>query len=167
MTTQTKTKKPRKLTKKREGFVKDYVETGNATEAAVRNFDVKDRNSAKSVGSALLTNVDIIEAVEEKKETLKEALERVGVTPEKIAKKVNVLLTAKDPDGNPDFKAIDKGIAHATKIRGDVNDQPPIAPTHATYNFLFSKEVQSEVAQIEARIKQKLIGPHDAIPKQN
>lgn len=158
--------KPRKLTKKREGFVRDYVETGNAAEAAARNYPVKNRDVAKSVGSELLTFPDVIEAVEERKETLKEALEAVGVTPKKIATKVKVLLDAKDPKGNPDYKAIDKGVAHATKIRGDVSEPPFTPPTHATYNFLFSKETQAEVAQIEAKIKARLIKPH-AIPEQN
>lgn len=165
MTLKTDQKKPRrkKLTPKREGFVEDFVKTGNATEAVVRNFDTKNRDSAKVIGSKLLTNANVIEAVEEKKLTLKEALEKKGVTSEKIAEKVDVLLEATDEKGNPDYKAIDKGIAHATRIRGDVNDLPPVAPTHATYNFLFSKEVQADVKEIEARIKARLIAPTPVI----
>lgn len=45
----------RTLTKKRRGFVNDYADTGNATEATIRNFNVKNRIVAKSVGSELLT----------------------------------------------------------------------------------------------------------------
>lgn len=160
----------RKLTKKREGFVKDYVETGNGAEAARRNFNVKNDNSARAVASELLTFPNVAAAVEERKLSLKEALEKKGINAEKIAETVGELLEATDPDGNPDYRARDKGVAHATRIRGDVSDAPPVGPTNATYNFLFSKDVRSEVQQIEERIKAKLINPNadpHAVPEQS
>lgn len=157
MSKETQKPKLRKLTKKREGFVRDYVETGSATEAAARNYPVKNRRNATVVGSELLTFPDVVAAVEERKETLREALERQGINSDYLAKKIGVLLTAKDGDGNPNVTAVDKGIAHATKIRGDVTETPPAPPVNATYNFLFSKDVQDEVKEIEDRIKQKLI----------
>lgn len=43
--------KTRRLTKKQKGFIKDYIETGNGTEAAMRNYNLKDRIVAKSVAS--------------------------------------------------------------------------------------------------------------------
>lgn len=161
MATKTKQKKPRRLSKKREGFVKDFVETGNATEAAVRNFNVKDRKVAQAVGSEVLSSPIVQEAVEARKETLREALERKGVTSEKIADTVSDLLEATDPDGNPDYKARDKGVVHATRIRGDVTDTPPVTPTNNTYNFLkITVEDQRDIKSIEARLKEKLIQPH-------
>lgn len=33
------------LSPKEKGFVNDYIDTGNATEAAARNYDVANRNS--------------------------------------------------------------------------------------------------------------------------
>src|SRR5438552_3585478 len=38
------------LSPKQEGFVRDYLETGNATEAAARNYDVVDRATASNIG---------------------------------------------------------------------------------------------------------------------
>lgn len=39
----------RKLTIKQRGFVKDYIETKNATEAVRRNYDVLDENTAGTI----------------------------------------------------------------------------------------------------------------------
>lgn len=48
-----------KLTKKQQGFVEDYLETGNATEAAERNYDVKNRNVANNIGAENLAKPSI------------------------------------------------------------------------------------------------------------
>lgn len=39
-----------KLTPKEKGFIDDYLDTGNATEAARRNYDVKNDNVAGVIG---------------------------------------------------------------------------------------------------------------------
>lgn len=90
---------------------------------------------------------------------LRQALEAQGINPAKIAQKIDVLLNAVDKEGNEDYNAIDKGIKHATSIYGIVPDDKP--KTQTTYNFIFSKEVQEDVAEIEARIKAKLIQKHE------
>lgn len=54
----------KKLTRKQKGFVKDYIETGNATEAAERNYDVKDRNVANAIGNENLAKPSIRNAIE-------------------------------------------------------------------------------------------------------
>ena len=109
MTENQKPKKLPKLTKKRRGFVNDYIETENATEATVRNFNVKDRNVAKVVGSELLTFPNVIEAIEVKRKSLKQALIDRGINEDYISEKVEVLLTAVDDKGNTDYTAVDKG----------------------------------------------------------
>lgn len=149
-------KKLPKLTKKREGFVKDFIETGNATEAVVRNFNVKDRNVAKAVGSELLTFPNITEAIEVKRKSLRQALIDEGITEDYLAGKVNVLLKATDEKGNTDFTAVDKGLKHATNIYGviDSNEKPQ---TQNTYNFLFNSETQADIKSIEEKIKARLL----------
>lgn len=44
----------KKLTIRQKGFLKDYILTLNATEAAWRNYNVSGRKSAKVMGSKLL-----------------------------------------------------------------------------------------------------------------
>lgn len=52
-----------KLTKKQQGFVKDYVETGNGTQAALRNYDTDNPDVAKVIASENLTKPNIQEAI--------------------------------------------------------------------------------------------------------
>lgn len=44
-----------KLTKKQMGFVKDYIATGNGTQSALKNYDVNNANTARSIASENLT----------------------------------------------------------------------------------------------------------------
>ena len=46
-----------KLTIKQRKFLKVYIETGNATEAAEQAYDCKDRGSAQSLGSETLSKL--------------------------------------------------------------------------------------------------------------
>ncbi len=57
-----------KLTKKQQGFVKDYIETDNATQAALNNYDVKDgkvskERVAEAIGSENLSKPIIQEVI--------------------------------------------------------------------------------------------------------
>lgn len=104
---------------------------------------------------------------------LKSALLRQGINPDKIAEKIGVLLHATKPiqkfshetgetellGETPDYQAIDKGIAHATKIYGILDDTPKSQST-TTYNFIFSDEVRERVKVIDAEIKDMLTKPH-------
>jgi len=66
-----------KLTIKQKKFVKEYIETGNATEAAARVYDVTDRNSANSIGSENLAKLA---------EPIADVMDRVGLTDEYLMK---------------------------------------------------------------------------------
>lgn len=104
---------------------------------------------------------------------LKGALVKQGITPERIASKIDVLLNAKKYiqkfshetgeteliGEQDDYQAIDKGIAHATKIYGILDDAPK-EKSGNTYNFVFSAPVREKVNLIEAEIKEALTKPH-------
>lgn len=150
------TQKKQKLTKKQRGFVNDYVDTENGTQAVMKNYNVKDNIVAKSVASENLAKPYIMEAIEVKRRSLKEALIARGITEDYLASKVDVLLSATDLTGKSDYTAIDKGLKHATSIYGIDQDKPK-QETGNTYNFIFSPDVQSEVREIEEKIKAKLL----------
>ena len=62
--------KERKLTLKEQGFIKDIVRTKNATESAMLNYSVKNRDVARSIGSQNLSKLhirkEIVEAFKHK-----------------------------------------------------------------------------------------------------
>lgn len=152
-------KKLPKLTKKQRGFVKDYVKDENGTQAALKNYNTTDYKTASVIAAENLDKPSIQVAIEIKRKSLKDALIEEGIDEKYLAQKVNVLLKAVDEKGQVDYTAVDKGLKHATSIYGveDPSDKPK---TNNTYNFIFSPEIQSDVKEIEARIKAKLIQKH-------
>ncbi|MBT6757787.1 MAG: hypothetical protein HOA84_05615 [Candidatus Jacksonbacteria bacterium] len=152
-------KKNSKLTKKQQGFVNDYVEDENGTRAALKNYNIGGKggsgniNTAATIAKENLTKPQIMQAIEVRQKSLREALGDEGVTPEKIAEKVNVLLEAKQGK-KPDTNAIDKGLKHATNIYGVEDAQAP--SKNNTYNFIFNPSTQEEIRELEDKIKDKL-----------
>lgn len=55
-----------RLTHKEKGFVKDYLKTGNGTEAALANYDTESENTAAAIASQNLRKPKILNLVEEK-----------------------------------------------------------------------------------------------------
>lgn len=166
-------KKLPKLTKKQKGFVEDFVVTGNGTQSVLKNYDTKSPKVASVMAVENLAKPSVVTAIEIGQETLRSALIAKGITPTKIAEKIEVLLEASEPiyknnnatgeiehvGDKTDFTAVDKGLKHATAIYGVGDPEAPKSPTGNTYNFLFSAETQKEVKEIEARIKERLINP--------
>lgn len=147
--------KLQKLSKQDDVFVTKVVETGKLTKSAQEAYKIENARYATQKAQRLIAKDSIINAIEVKRETLKTALEKQGITPVYIAEKVNVLLNAVDEKGNEDYTAIDKGLKHATNIYG-IEDPFEKGKVNNTYNFLFTKEVKDEVNQIESIIKSKL-----------
>ncbi|MBI4097628.1 MAG: terminase small subunit [Candidatus Levybacteria bacterium] len=65
------------LTLKQRNWLKLYLETGNATEAAVQSYDCKDRESAAQVGYENLRKLDY-----------RDFLEEAGITDELLLRKI-------------------------------------------------------------------------------
>lgn len=97
---------------------------------------------------------------------LKKALFKQGINPDKIARKIDVLLEARDRLDRDDYTAIDKGLKHATAIFGIIQDKPPESNKN-TYNFVFSTEVREKVREMEDQIKSILIKSHVETPEEN
>lgn len=171
---QTKTKlKKIKLTKKQKGFVNDFVIDENGTKAALNNYDIKGKdpiNIANQIAIENLQKPTIVEAIEIKRMSLKDALINQGIDEKRIAEKINVLLNAEkktfrnnvstgeieEIGSETDYTAVDKGLKHATAIYGVTQDTNK-NQFNVTYNFLFSPETQSKIRAINEEIKAKLI----------
>lgn len=153
--------KGKTLKLKEQEFVDKLIENdGNRTKTAREVFGITDPKYAHVKAERLLQKEHVSNALEERKATLVEALQKKGVSPEKIAEKISVLLEAKRDDDKPDYTAIDKGIAHAVKIHG-VEDDAPKQHKGNTYNFIFSDPVQQKVKVIDAEIKDMLTKSSD------
>ena len=120
-----------KLTKKQQGFVKDYIETDNATEAIINNYpNVKDRIVAKSMGSENLAKPYIKEAIESLADRIPDEL---------ITEKHLALLNKVDKEGNIDVQAVSKGLDMGYKIKGAYSDEaikPPVVLMPVLVQFL-------------------------------
>jgi phage terminase small subunit len=148
-------KKLQKLTKKQRGFVNDYVESENGTQAVLKNYNVKDSMVAASVATENLRKPYITEAIEVKRKSLKQALIDKGITEDYLADKVNILLQATDKEGKPDTNAVDKGLKHATNIYGveDASEKPKTN----IYNFFTNPTFQQNIKNYDENFKNEFI----------
>lgn len=94
------------LTKKQKGFVRDYLETDNATEAAERNYDVKNRNVANNIGAENLAKPSIIKTIADM------------LPDDLLAEKHLALLNKLDSEGEIDVQAVKAGVDMGYKVKG-------------------------------------------------
>ena len=118
----------RELTIKQRKFLKLYLELGNATEAAMRVYDVKDRDSANAIGSENLAKLSYSDLMEE-----------AGITDKLLQKKImegldatRTISAVKGTNANggttdfidvPDFLARHKYLETALKLKKRLTDR--------------------------------------------
>lgn len=120
------------LTLKQRKWIKIYLECGNATEAAMKVYDVKDRESAAQIGYENLRKLDYTEFLEE-----------AGITDDLLQKKViegleanrtvSAKIVGKTADSQtddfidvPDFMARHKYLETALKLKQRLIDRKDI-----------------------------------------
>lgn len=153
-TKQTQQKKLQKLSKQDKDFVEKVVITGKLTKSAQEAYNLDNQRYAGVKAQRMITKDNIINAIEIKRETLKSALEKEGITPTYIAQKVNVLLQAIDDKGKTDFTAVDKGLKHAKDIYG-VEDSDK--PKENVYNFFFDPKFQQNIKNYDQHLKEQIL----------
>ncbi len=98
------------LTKKQRGFVKDYLETGIGTKAALNNYDVENSKDPYKTASVISTeNLD--------KPSIRNAILE-ALSDELLSEKHLALLNKVDKEGEVDVPAVSKGLDMAYKIKG-------------------------------------------------
>ena len=98
--------KTKDLTIKQRKFLDVYIQTGNASEAAMQSYDVKDRTSARAIGTenlAKLSNV-VRHIMEERGLTLPSMVDTVKEAQK--AMKWNDFTGEREPDHNARLKAV-------------------------------------------------------------
>lgn len=153
----TQQKKLPKLTKKQRGFVNDYVLDENGTKAVMKHYDIEGKEPEK-IASVIATQnlgkLNIIEAIEVKKKSLREALEDNGINEKKVAETIGELLDAKDDKGNKDYTAKDKGLKHTLSIMG-IEDADK--PKENVYNFFFEPKFQQNIRSYDENLKNLIL----------
>jgi len=107
-------KRPPKTPKER-AFVKEYAKTQNATESVARVYNVKDRDSARAIGSKVLSKVDI-----------SSVMDKIGLTDDRL---MEVLKEGLDANRVLSAKIIVQGGSKAATSQTDDFIE---VPDHAT-----------------------------------
>ena len=146
--------KAQKLTLKEREFVQKFVRENdeNGTKTVKEVFSVESDEYAALKAHRLIRKDNVSQAIEIEKESLKSALIKQGITPDKIAEKVNVLLNGVDPQGNTDYTAVDKGLKHATNIYGV---EEPEKQKGTIYNFILNPTFKQQIQPLEEALKEQ------------
>ena len=100
------------LTNKQKQFLKEYFKTKNATEAAWRSYDCKNRMSANRIGSENLAKLGINNEIQF-------WLEEVGLTDGKLAEDLKNIRNKKDWRAKIEAIKIEMKLKNLDKSLGD------------------------------------------------
>lgn len=95
-----------RLSKKEQGFVKDFAETGNGVQSALNNYDTESYSTAGVIAHDNLKKTKIITAL------------AAALPDHLLAEKHLALLNKTDNEGNIDTPAVARGLDMAYKIKG-------------------------------------------------
>lgn len=104
------------LSKKQEGFIKDYLDTGNGTQAVLKHYNVKGKNKeniAASIARENLTKPQIMEVIQAE---AKDALARIVELSMTATNEAVKLSANKDILDRAGFKPTDK---HDVSSKGE------------------------------------------------
>lgn len=105
-----------KLTKKERGFVKDYVETGNGVQSALKNYDTESYKTASNIASTNLDKPRIQNAIKSIAEQIPDDL-LVQVHLEGLNAS-RTIKTEDDEIEEPDYAVRHKYLDTAHKLKG-------------------------------------------------
>lgn len=165
-----------KLTKKQEGFVKDYLETGNGTQAALKNYDIEGKDPEK-IASVIATEnlgkLSVIEAIKQgQKEPLVEEAFRQLITLKRLdyfvfpksmadeeikghveAQGITVINIRPSDKGKLAFFAIPDGQALARALDMVAKIQGAYAPTK-NINLNVEVEATQEIKELTSKLNE-------------
>lgn len=97
--------KTRRLTKKQKDFVKEYIETGNGTQAALKAYNTDKPNTAKAIASENLTKPNVRAYLESKAERASEIVFDIAENGENDGVRLNA---SKDILDRAGYKPVEK-----------------------------------------------------------
>lgn len=109
----------KRLTKKQKGFVKDYLDTGNATLAVHNHYDVKNDATARVIGSENLTKPNIKQYLEDKANDAVETIYKISQYGESDQVKLSA---SKDILDRAGYGAVEKSQSIRLNVETKSND---------------------------------------------
>lgn len=109
-------KQKKKLTKKQKKWLRYYIETGSATQAAMKAYHTKNKTNASTMGSYLLKNLKVDELLEEAGVT-------DAVLTDKLKDGLSAISVTKTGGSVPDYGTRHKYLETALKLKGKLNNK--------------------------------------------
>lgn len=103
-----------KLTKKEKGFANDYIDTGNGTQSALKNYDTESENVAGTIAFANLRKTKIQEYIASKAEDASSMIFKLSQNAEGEAIRLNA---SKDILDRAGYKPVEKAITLNMNIK--------------------------------------------------
>lgn len=152
-----------KLTKKQSGFVKTYVQTGIATLAAKKNFDVTTDGSARAVGSRALANANVQAAIASYGDGIPDDLlleKHIALLNKMEIKRTFDHTTGEWIDietGQVETMAVSKGLELAYKVKGTFAPEKSQSVNLNLNGKLEQTDAEKLRQEYEAKLKAKLM----------
>lgn len=120
----------RVATKKQRGFAKDYVESGNGTQAALKNYDVKSPEVAKVIASENLTKPNVRELIDGYAQKATKNIQILAETAENEAVRLNA---NKDQLDRAGYKPVEKSITVSVEVEAQAEIKALTEKLNALY----------------------------------
>lgn len=108
-----------KLTKKQKGFVKDYIDTGNGVQSALKNYDTKDYATAGVIAVENLEKPKIREALEAHAQPAESMIFNLS---QKAKSEMVRYVSSKDILDRAGYKPVEKSQSLNLDIKTEVKD---------------------------------------------
>lgn len=138
----------KKLTKKQKIFVREIIRGSNATYAALAAYQTKNVNSAKVIGSRLLTNANV-------QEVINESLRSEGLSPSVLAKNIGNL--ANSTPQKVSGETVLKANIELLKLQGAYPDKKSFQVSYSVKQQLSSlsyQDLRKELDQINNELNE-------------
>lgn len=143
----------RGLTKKQRGFVKDYLELGNGTQAALKHYDTDQPRVAQTIASENLSKPMIAKAIADAipNDLLAERhLELLNKRDKFIVKDSEGKLF-QEVDMGPEVTAVSKGLDMAYKLKGSYAPEKNVNLNIDVESTERTRELGSRIVQLFRR----------------
>lgn len=130
-----------KLSRKQKIFVKEYLETGNGVQSALKAYDTKDYNTANVIAVENLQKPTVKEYLESKASTVAEVIYDLAISAENEGVKLNA---SKDILDRAGYRPIEKSLS--------LSLQSTVEPRN-----IENGELEAVREQFEEQLKRKLL----------